>query len=89
MPESNNSGAEAFGAWCEELAARKSRNAVPGEPAAPMVNAILVSTGDLIDAFQAAHPEHASSRAELEAFATDYGAGLEVDKGLWKAQSHS
>lgn len=87
MPESPESGVEAFEAWCEELAARKARNAVPGEPAAPMVNALLVKSSDLVDVFLKANPAYAASRDQLEAFAKDYAPGLEVDVDRWHSES--
>ena len=85
MADSEGSSVEAFGEWCEGLAARKARNAVPGEPAPPLVNAQHVSTSELIDAFQKAHPRFESSRNDLEAFAKEYGPGLEVDKERWNS----
>ena len=85
MPESPESGVEAFEGWCEELAARKARNAVPGEPAAPLVNALLVKSSQLVDVFLQANPEHAASRSQLETFAKEYEPGLEVDIDRWHA----
>ncbi len=85
MPNTDENAVEAFENWCEKLAARKARNAVPGEPAPPLVNAVLVSGLQLIDAFQIAHPEYADSRGDLEAIVKDYGPGLEVDKERWNS----
>ncbi len=88
VPESPESGVEAFEAWCEELAARKARNAVPGEPAAPMVNAVLVTSAELVDVFLKGNPEYAGSRNHLEAFAKDFEPGLDVDIERWHSVSN-
>jgi len=89
LSDSDKSGVEAFGTWCEGLAASKARNAVPGEPAPPLVNAVTVPIEELIDAFQKAHPEFGHSRSDLEAFANDYGHGLEVNKERWDSLTNS
>ena len=78
---------EAFEAWCEELVAKKARNAVPGEPAPPLVNAVLVSGEDLASAYCTVHPEHKGAIADIQAFADTFGSGLEVDKGAWESLS--
>lgn len=83
MSSSNEGGVEAFSTWCEGLVARKARNAVPGEPAAPSVNGLHVSSVELLEAFLKAHPEFEGARKTLEAFVKDYGPGLEVDKECW------
>lgn len=85
MSDSIENAVEAFEEWCEGLAAPKARNAVPGEPAPPSVNGVLVSTVDLVRAFENSHPEHGQSREELESFALGFEPGLEVDRDRWKA----
>jgi hypothetical protein len=85
MSEDKSGAVEAFEAWCEELAAKKARNAVPGEPAPPMLNAVLVSGDDLAKAYCATHPEQKDALPEIEAFAKTLGSGLEVDKAAWAA----
>jgi len=74
---------EAFEAWCEELVAKKARNAVPGEPAPPLVNAVLVSGEDLARTYCNTHPEHKDALPEILAFAETFGSGLEVDHSAW------
>jgi hypothetical protein len=83
LTNSDEGSVEAFSAWCQDLAARKARNAVPGEPAAPSLNGIHVSSADLLEAFQKAHPKFDGDREALEAFVQNYGPGLEVDKERW------
>lgn len=85
MPDSGEAAVEAFEAWCEDLAAKKARNAVPGEPAAPLVNATMIPTDQLVDAFQRSHPEFAEARSVLATFAEGIAPGLEVDKSRWEA----
>jgi hypothetical protein len=85
MSESKSGAVEAFEVWCEELAAKKARNAVPGEPAPPMVNAVLVSGSDLAKVYCKTHPEHQDALPEIKAFADTLGSGLEVDRAAWTA----
>lgn len=85
MPDSGEAAVEAFEAWCEDIAAKKARNAVPGEPAPPLVNATMIPTDELVNAFQKAHPEFAEARNALDTFAEGIAPGLEVDKSRWEA----
>lgn len=76
---------EHFQAWCEELAAPKARNAVPGEPAPPHVNAVFVSARDLVNAYVRLHPDCRNERDALADAAEGLGGGIDCDRSRWES----